>query len=737
MSGQDDADRGIADWVSRKPFNRANGWPRDHLTVAAANDDFLAGGGVAGACVRAVDWSATPLGPIDTWPATLRTMLGVILHSRHPMFLWWGPELIQFYNDGYLPSFGAGKHPTAMGQRGRDCWLEIWPIIGPQIEGVMSHGRATWNEDQLVPIFRNGRLEDVYWTYGYSPVFDGGRVAGTLVVCTETTARVNAERRLRTARVLSERASSPHARGPIELFDGMTTDVPYALVFSADGGGRQLTASTGLSGAELAIALPFFDAKARAWRVDDLAGPTAADPIIAAPALSRDDLTPHAFFAALRTPAQPDVTGFVAFGISSKLPFDDRYRTHLQQLADVLSVAQAQTLLRDNQDRIQRQLATADRLVAVGTLAAGTAHEINNPLTFVTANLGMILDELQVLGSGASSSGLGEIEAMVRSAIVGAERVRTIVQGLQTFSHSGDERTTMLELAPVLGLAINLAIAEIRPRARLVTDYGTTPLIEGDPARLKQLFINLLINAAHAIPEGDIDANEIRVTTSTDAVGRAVIEIRDSGRGIPADILDRIFDPFVTTKEIGAGVGLGLSISRNIVAAMGGEITVSTERGRGTTFWIVLPPARRAPQVEVVPPSAAQRGAVLVVDDEPVIGQILARALRNHDVTVVATVDAALDALAAGKPFDVIFSDLMMPGATGMDFYAEVRRRFPALAARIVFVTGGAFTPTTQTFLDRVPNERLNKPFDTAVVRSVVARFMNADRAMSSSDATG
>ena len=133
---------------------------------------FLDEGGVSGELARSVDWARTPLGPPAAWPQSLKTIVGVILQSRHPMFLWWGPELIQVYNDAYLPSFGAGKHPAAMGQRGRDCWQEIWPIIWPQIDDVMSRRRSSWNEDQLVPVFRNGRLEEVYWTYGYSPVLD-------------------------------------------------------------------------------------------------------------------------------------------------------------------------------------------------------------------------------------------------------------------------------------------------------------------------------------------------------------------------------------------------------------------------------------------------------------------------------------------------------------------------------------------------------------------------------------
>ena len=165
------------------------------------------GGGEAGALIRALDWSKTPLGPIASWPAALKTLVRLMLHSRQPMFLWWGPELIQLYNDAYLPSFGKGKHPAAMGQPGKACWPEVWPLIGPQIRGVMEQGKATWHENQLVPIFRNGRLEDVYWTYGYSPAFDDeGAIGGTLVVCTETTNGVLAQQQTERAHKEAELA---------------------------------------------------------------------------------------------------------------------------------------------------------------------------------------------------------------------------------------------------------------------------------------------------------------------------------------------------------------------------------------------------------------------------------------------------------------------------------------------------------------------------------------------------
>jgi signal transduction histidine kinase/ActR/RegA family two-component response regulator len=164
----------------------------------SANDHeqrWLEGSGEAGALVRSIDWSKTPLGPIATWPTPLKTLVATLLHAQHPMLLWWGPELRQFYNDSFIPSLGS-KHPTAMGQRGDECWQEVWPVVGKQIEDVITHGKSIKAEDQLIPILRNGRMEDVYWSYSYSPVYDESEsVVGMLVVCTDTTARVLGEKR--------------------------------------------------------------------------------------------------------------------------------------------------------------------------------------------------------------------------------------------------------------------------------------------------------------------------------------------------------------------------------------------------------------------------------------------------------------------------------------------------------------------------------------------------------------
>ena len=299
---------------------------------------FLAGDGEAARLARATDWAATPVGPIDTWPAGLRALVGTLLGSRQPMFLWWGPELVQFYNDAYIPSFGQGKHPAAMGQRGRDCWPEIWSIIGPQIDDVMAHGTPTWQQNQLVPIFRNGRIEDVYWTYGYSPArLEDGRIGGTLVVCTETTQDMLAQRRQGVLRLLADAlaALAPSDSGfvdnALQALPALGADVPCLglLVWDEPGQPPRVSGAEaslcGRMGALLASDAAVVDALARG-EVAALRGVLAWDAGLPEPVVD-------VAFAPL---PRPGGAGLMALGVglNPRVPLDDAYRLFLRQLAD-------------------------------------------------------------------------------------------------------------------------------------------------------------------------------------------------------------------------------------------------------------------------------------------------------------------------------------------------------------------------------------------------------------------
>ncbi len=382
--------------------------------------------------------------------------------------------------------------------------------------------------------------------------------------------------------------------------------------------------------------------------------------------------------------------------------------------------------------RLEAQLVHADRMASIGTLAAGVAHEINNPLAFILSNVEYALAEVKDAG------GDGELERALRDAKDGAVRVREIVRDLRTFSRSDDDAREPLDVRQVLRSAVGLAANEIRHRAELVVDGGDVPPVVASEHRLAQVFLNLLINAAQSMPEGRVGRNVVRAATSTAPDGRALVEISDNGVGISPDVMPRIFDPFFTTRPVGVGTGLGLSICHGIVAQLGGEITVRSVPGEGTTFRVLLPAAggdTKGPSEPLsTPPAAraARRGRVLVVDDETLVGRAVARMLeQQHEVVACTSGRAALELLAADPGFDAIVCDLMMPEMTGMELHASLLATAPELAARTIFLTGGAFTDAAAAFLERVPNPRLEKPFDRAVLREMVARV-----AASSSGAT-
>ncbi len=381
------------------------------------------------------------------------------------------------------------------------------------------------------------------------------------------------------------------------------------------------------------------------------------------------------------------------------------------------------------------KLALADRLSSAGSLAAGVAHELNNPLAYISANLAFLAEAaarvVAILSGTPPAPGDAALAAQLhdamREARTGAERMREVLRDLKTFAGGDHDRHRAVELLPVLESCLNIAWNEIRGRARVVRDLAPIPAVLGDEARLGQLFLNLVVNAAQAIPEGHPDDHEIAISTGALPDGRVAVEVRDTGRGIAEADLPRIFDPFFTTKPPGSGTGLGLSISHAVVAALGGTIEVRTAVGRGSTFRVLLAPAEW-PVAAPGTSAAARRGRILVVDDEPLVGTVLRRTLTDHEVTVVGSAHAALERLAAGEPYDVVLSDLVMPGMSGMDLYRELARRDPPVARRIVFLTGGAFTPAAQDFLTREQVECVEKPFELEALRSLVARRVAGPR---------
>jgi PAS domain S-box-containing protein len=387
-------------------------------------------------------------------------------------------------------------------------------------------------------------------------------------------------------------------------------------------------------------------------------------------------------------------------------------------------------IVRDVADRkrLEAQLALAARLASVGTLAGGVAHEINNPLSLVVSNVDFALGELARAGVEP------EVVRALEDARDGGRRVRDIVRGLQAFARRGGHRET-LDLREVMDAAVNMIGNELRHRARLVVERGPVPPVRANANGLGQAFVNLLANAAQAIPEGHAVSHTIRIATSTAPDGRAVVSVSDTGVGIPPEIVPRIFDPFFTTRPVGEGSGLGLSMCHGIVAAAGGEITVESAPGEGSTFRVLLPPTGATgetppPGPPLRPAQGGARARILVVDDEPLVGMAVVRLLSGaHDVEPRTSAREALELLSGGARFDLILCDLMMPDMSGIDLHAALRESQPEQAARMVFLTGGAFTPAAQEFLDRLHAEPVPKPFERATLVERIERELAARRA--------
>lgn len=369
---------------------------------------------------------------------------------------------------------------------------------------------------------------------------------------------------------------------------------------------------------------------------------------------------------------------------------------------------------------LQARVMQSDRLATLGTLAAGVAHEINNPLTY-------LLNNLTLLRGNAALSTVARNE-LLDEALDGAARVRDIVRGLKTFSRPSEEAPVSVNLQRVMDSSIRMAQAAVRHRAALHREYRPVPPVLANPSHLGQVFLNLIVNAAQAIKSGGTSAPRITLRTYEDAQGRIVAEVEDTGPGMSPEIRERIFEPFFTTKPKGEGTGLGLYICRDILQAAGGSLELETAPGQGTLFKVILPAAPRDSQPESVvrpPPSSqpSQQGLrILVIDDEPMIGRSLRRLLSGNTVTLLTSGREGLAALAK-EDFDVVFCDLMMPDLSGIDVYRELSTTYPRRAERMVFMTGGAFTDEDREFLGSVGNPRLDKPLDLESVNAALNRL--------------
>ncbi|MBP1206317.1 signal transduction histidine kinase [Duganella sp. 1411] len=609
--------------------------------------------------VRDFPWHTTALGAIDDWPAALRTAVGIVMHSVHPMFLWWGEQLTQVYNDAYVPCFGEGKHPAALGHRGRECWAEIWPIIGPQIEEVRNGGEPRWYADNLVPIWRNGRIEDVYWSYTYTPVFGADdRVAGVLVVCTETTAQVLAERRRHALDLLARRLLACRSEA----------DVRAGIAASAADDPGDLLSVVLLRGPGAAAA----DGAA-------IGHCAAGDPSVVVVSGAELQLCDELA---------------LAFRVSPRLPLDAAFRRFLEQYTATVCA----TLSRLDSDRaLAEAMAESERLNAdlnassriKDEFLAMLGHELRNPLAPIVTAL-----KLMKLRGGEHSETVHEQEVIQRQVDHLVRLVDDLLDVSRIASGKVELRKETVALADVLNKAIEMASPLLEQKQhRLLVDVAPVRW-HGDPARLAQVVSNLLSNAARYTPAGG------HVTLATRVKDRSLqIQVTDDGSGISAALLPHVFDLFVQGNRLvdraKGGLGIGLALVRNLVQMHGGEVAAySAGEGRGSTFTLTLPDSvveqAAAPDALGEPVAAAGGGTrVLVVDDNQDAADSLADLLGalGYSASVAYDPAQALAEAARAMP-QVAILDIGLPGMDGFELAAHLRRLPRGDGVKLIALSG-------------------------------------------------
>lgn len=417
----------------------------------------------------------------------------------------------------------------------------------------------------------------------------------------------------------------------------------------------------------------------------------------------------------------------------------------VNMLAEEVDAQQARE--REFQQRMRR----TERLAAIGQLAAGVAHEINNPAAFILANLHALDRGLAAADAGppdALPAALADARAIVQANLLGIERIAGIVRDLKNFARLEDHDVESVAIDDVVNEACRLVKAELAYRARLTVVNAAGVQVNGSRARLAQVLTNLLFNAAQAIAEGQPDLNHVTVTTTV-RDGVVVTAVRDTGHGVSAEARAHLFEPFFTTKPRDRGTGLGLAISADIARQHGGELALESTSEGGSTFTLTLPvasgvdlaAARRSaadtaadaaaaltpamPAADRRRPESAYRPRVLLIDDEPLLLESWTRLFsRDYRLSAVSGGLPAVALLEADADWDVLICDLMMPDLDGAAVYAWVQAHRPRLASRMVFCSGGAFTPRGVAFLDQVSERLLQKPVRPADLRAAVARVL-------------
>ncbi len=569
----------------------------------SAVHDIFAGGGEMGELMRSLDWSQTPLGPVEEWPQSLRTAVSICLASRFPMLIWWGPELVMLYNDAYRQILGKNKHPAAMGQRGRECWPEIWDIIGPMLEGVLTRGEATWSDNQMLPLERSGYIEECYFTFSYSPIRDeSSGIGGIFTAVTETTGQVLSERRLHTLHELAERTAEAQSAEEVCFIAAETlaeniADIPFALLYLLHQQGNQAV-QAGIFGlipdteyCPYTVDITQADTCPGPWSMTQVIRTGEAAFISPLPEQSGfittelSNMPPHAALVLPMSRAgQALPYGLLIAGISPLRELDSDYRNFFGLVAE--QIANSIAKVRTYQETKERAEALAELDRAKTTFFSNISHEFRTPLTLL---LGPTEDMLADSEYPLSQDQHERLEIVRRNGLRLLKLVNTLLDfsrieagRLRASYEPTDLATFTAELASVFRSAVEKAGLE------LVIDCP--PLAEAvyvDRDMWEKIVLNLLSNAFKFTFTGQI-AVRLRSTGTT-----VELLVSDTGIGIAEEELPHIFERFHQVKNVRTrtyeGSGIGLALVNELVHYHGGSVSVESEAGKGTLFTVSLP----------------------------------------------------------------------------------------------------------------------------------------------------
>ncbi len=715
--------------------------------------------------MRALDWSETALGPVENWPQSLRTSVNILLESKFPMYIAWGSDYIQFYNDGYRPILGSSKHPQALGRGARDTFPESWHIIGPMFTDVR-RGIASGSEDWMLPLDRNGYLEECYFTFSYSPIRDEtGGVGGVLTTVSETTARVLGERRLATLQALAALASNAKNEseawtGAIEICGRNESYIAFCLLFRMTGSGAfELAGSCGLSGEGAELAL-----RPECWPLADLlrerrpsivenvrelfgevTGPQWPEPVRSALLLPIDK------------PGLEHPYGVLVVGISPRRALDDHYRGFLALVADQIATGIANIRAYEEERRRVELLAELDR--AKTQFFSNVSHEFRTPLTLM---LGPLEDML------AAREGIASDEMMERLRLIHRNGLRLLrlVNSLLDFSRIEAGRIqARFQATDLCSLTEDLA-SSFRPLMEraglsfLVTCKPLPEVVWVDQEMWEKILLNLLSNAFKFTLSGEVKVN-------LEAEGeQVVLRVSDTGAGIPAQELPHVFERFHRVQGARGrsfeGSGIGLALVQELVRLHGGTIGVESAPGHGTTFTVALPFGNRhlptaksnisAPPVTVAGahafveealqwlpgngkpaeislvranldsslPHGLAGARVLIADDNADMRNYVCRLLRHagYEAETALGGEEAIASALANRP-DLVLCDVMMPDLDGFAVLKALRSDPISQAIPVILLSARAGEEAKAEGLDAGADDYLTKPFSA---RELLAR---------------